>query len=57
MPDPHLYVIDDGTLDTVIACDKCPWQGRYNPWIDPDDPEDNRIDAALELAAEDHDCS
>lgn len=56
MTNPNLYIIDDGTLDTVVACAACDWEGRYNPWIDPDDPEDNRIDAALEMAGEDHDC-
>lgn len=61
---PNLYIIDDGTLDTVIGCTDCGWEGRYNPECPCDDNddcqvrgEDWRVDQALEMAGEDHpDC-
>lgn len=59
MPNPNLYIVDDGTLDTVVACGACDWEGRYNPEPPYPDDEPNegwRIDAALEMAADDHDC-
>lgn len=68
MTNPNLYIIDDGTLDTVVACAACDWEGRYNPecpgCAECDSGGDNldgdrptwRTDAALEMAADDHDC-
>jgi hypothetical protein len=55
---PNLYIIDDGTLDTVVACSACNWEGRYNPDIPIGDPSGHcRHSAALEMAADDHpDC-
>jgi hypothetical protein len=59
MVNPNLYITDDGTMDTVVACAACDWEGRYNP--DPGYPNDEpdegwRVRAALEMAEEDHDC-
>ena len=51
-----LYIIDDGTLDTVVACGGCDWEGRYNPECGGSDNEDWRINEALRMAGEDHDC-
>jgi hypothetical protein len=64
MPEnPNLYILDDGTLDTVVACDKCSWQGRYNPECPCSAGAECRVrdsrvrgDLALEMAREDHDC-
>jgi hypothetical protein len=57
----RLHIVDDGTLDTVVGCANCDWEGRYNPdcWCSDGGAceargEDWRIDAALEMAAEDH---
>lgn len=59
MQNPNLYVTDDGTMDTVVACAACDWEGRYNP--EPgdevgEDEEWDRVGMALEMAEEDHDC-
>ena len=52
----NLHIIDDGTLDTVVACGACDYEGRFNPEVEDGD-EDGRIDAALEMAESDHeDC-
>jgi hypothetical protein len=68
MTNPNLYIIDDGTLDTVVACAACDWEGRYNdpkPTYGFDDDgkaytltemDDRRINVALEMAEHDHDC-
>ncbi len=58
-----LYLTDDGTMDTVIMCDDCGEEMRYNP--DPeevgaasrDERHDWRVDAAFDMAKEDHDCN
>jgi hypothetical protein len=51
---PNLYIVDDGTLDTVVACAACDWEGRYHP--DYAGGYFARTDMALEMAADDHDC-
>lgn len=64
MTNLNLHLLDDGTLDTVIGCPACGWEGRYNPECPYDDDDDCqvrgddwRIDQALEMAEEDHpDC-
>lgn len=63
MTNPNLYIIDDGTLDTVVGCTACGWEGRYNPECPCSGGEDCQVrgedwrtDAALEMAVEDHDC-
>lgn len=53
MDNPDLHIIDDRTLDTVVACAVCDWEGRYSPFAHD---EDERIESALTLAAVDHDC-
>ncbi len=52
-----LYIADDGTLDTVVACTGCDWEGRYNPEPGEDIQEGeewDRCEQALEMAGEDH---
>lgn len=46
-------LVDDGTLDTVVRCVDCGDEERYN--IEADDNV-SRVEAALELAREDHEC-
>lgn len=52
---PDFYLCDDGTLDTVIACATCGWEGRFNPDFEDGD-NDGRIEAAYAMAEEDHEC-
>ena len=49
-----LYIVDDGTMDTVVACGVCDYEERFNPDFEDGD-EDGRINAALEMAAAEHD--
>ena len=56
-PNPNLYIIDDGTLDTVVACTACDWVGRFNPDTLSEEPENERISIAIEAATDTHDCS
>ena len=61
-----LFIVDDGTMDTVVGCGSCDWQGRYNPeeivggYTDGDVSERGlemrRVQTALEMAGEDHEC-
>ena len=46
-------LVDDGTLDTVVRCMDCGDEERYS--IEADDNE-SRIEAALFMAAKDHEC-
>ncbi|KKL66027.1 hypothetical protein LCGC14_2149070 [marine sediment metagenome] len=57
---------DDGTLDTIVTCDECGAQHRYNPDPPLDDHDTNcgdscecsdaRIEWALQDAEETHEC-
>ena len=47
-------LVDDGTLDTVVRCMNCGDEERFN--IEGFDDDDSRVEAALELAREDHEC-
>jgi len=52
-------LIDDGTLDTVVRCDSCGEEMRYNYSEDFNFEEydyDQFLSWALETAAEDHEC-
>ena len=65
-------LVDDGTMDTVVRCILCDVELRYNVEVEDDDPtwrpltgirierddadSDRRIEAALEMAADDHVC-
>ncbi len=62
------HLVDDGTMDTIIGCNGCMWEGRYNPdsgyledgYADGGTPYTHselnlmRVTAAMEMAAEDH---
>ena len=48
------HIVDDGTLDTVVRCDDCGGEERFN--IEGFDDDEDRIDAALFMADEDHEC-
>ena len=58
------YLVDDGTLDTVVECEECAAQLRYSfeSWdegaLDDDDADDYDafIDWCLEDASNDHEC-
>ncbi len=60
-------LIDDGTMDTVIRCNHCNEEMRFNPEMpEMDDPfieptveenENYRIDQAFEMAEQDHECA
>ena len=66
MANRNLHLTDDGTLDTVVACSACGWEGRYNPeeivggYTDGDVSERGlamrRTENVLAMAEEDHDC-
>ena len=49
-----LRIVDDGTLDTVVHCDDCGQELRFN--IEGFDDHDTRIADALYMAKEDHEC-
>lgn len=57
-------LIDDGTLDTVVVCDDCDKEMRFDSAVllegvyttDKDKLEDARITNALELAEYEHEC-
>ena len=62
------YLTDDGTLDTVVRCEHCGHEERFNydpspdpfdidPNADADTLYDTFIDACCERAAEDHECT
>lgn len=56
---PDFYLCDDGTLDTVIACATCGWEGRFNPEPGDDIEEGeewDRVGQAYAMAEEDHEC-
>lgn len=59
------HLIDDGTLDTVVECDYCDLQERFDSWaLLPDNADDYtsveltfmRIAGAIEQATDGHDC-
>ncbi len=60
------YIVDDGTLDTVLECSKCQSELRYNPDPPLDDHDthcgdscecqDARIEWAFEDAKDTHEC-
>ena len=57
--DGHTFsLIDDGTLDTVLRCNACGQEERFNP--EPANSEGfeegEREAAALEMAQEEHEC-
>lgn len=60
------YLTDDGTLDTVVKCEDCGEELRYNYDIggpdqvqgeDPDEPYYQFVDWVMDDAAEQHKCS
>lgn len=59
-----IHLTDDGTLDTVLRCDECGEEFRYNYDLGLDDPDGlpTDYDAFIEWAIEDataehYDCS
>ena len=68
MAEGQYHLEDDGTLDTVIGCNRCDWTGRYNPdvadagegYADGGEAYTDgeldlmRINSAYEMAAEAH---
>lgn len=57
--DPTFTLVDDGTLDTVLRCDKCGQEERFVLEDGEDLPEiddDERIAVALEWAKQYHEC-
>lgn len=56
----EFYLGDDSTMDTVIGCSGCGWEGRYNPepsGMDDESDDGWRVRAALAMAEEDHECA
>jgi len=61
-----ISLMDDGTLDTVLACDRCGQEFRYNYSAYCDDGResdtsdefayDRFVDWAIADASDDHDC-
>ena len=47
-------LVDDGTLDTVLQCEDCGEELRFNPTDDIG--EDDRIPFCLDLATSTHEC-
>ena len=55
-PVPTFHLSDDGTLDTVVTCDRCGQDERYTFQGDGDETYDEYVTYALEDAAIDHEC-
>jgi len=59
--EPSFSIVDDGTLDTVLKCDNCGEELRYNidlsdVEIETEDSNEHRIQRALDLAESEHEC-
>lgn len=57
----HAYLVDDGTMDTVLQCAICGRQERYNfdpAWTEEDgeDAYDRFVEDCLDNFEDDHIC-
>ena len=59
-PVVSFFLVDDGTMDTVIRCSGCGKEERFNPEpptsILDDDEEWDRVGDAMAMMQEDHEC-